>query len=115
MGRTELGRSIHALLVSETKRRLVEMGCDPVLTDARIGDSKIDAIGILNGEKIGVECLVKCVPSLLKKTTEKYKQHLDTLILCVPSYTKMPNTDAEIWRIEIHLSGGAEDVQDAER
>lgn len=102
MGRTELGKSIHAFLVSEAKKKLQDMGCSYILTEARLESlDRVDLMGILNDEKIGVECMVKCVPSLLKKKIEKYKPHLDRFVLCVPAYTKMPDTDEEVWRIDI--------------
>jgi hypothetical protein len=83
MPRTKEGSEYHQRLVEMSMRTLKERGYD-VARQATINDVRLDVLGFKEGEKVGVECLVRPNKWIIEDKVKRYAPKVDHLIFAYP-------------------------------
>lgn len=101
--RTEEGSAYHQALMRLSAERLKSEGYEVRILPRK---PRVDVLGFKDGEKIGVECLLRPGPLMMKKKLERYKPHLTRLVFALPSWIRTCSTDnVEVWRFNLEPCG----------
>lgn len=77
----------HDLLIKEATEKLQSLGATDIAYEARLfKGSRIDILAVVNGQKFGVECMLKAQPKWIFRKIKSYRPFLDQIVVVVPFF-----------------------------